>query len=426
MQVDNNTHIIMTDKVSVRSGDDVTYVGFQILPKNDRQGFWINASPFISVSMKETDSAENLRVLAVRGENHGEEVKTGYITVTLDDGQFQECRVDVMPEFSKPPRFVRTPEIIFKDGKAVLVYEFENMGGNIDESEISWYRVDAVDRSFFANISLVKQSNERDCRKIAVSKNSVPCREIRLTSADVGKHLKVNIKPKHCNSYKGQGLNVKSPIVCAGDVDSSLVMLNVQNVVEDNTYNFEKGYFTVRGNMTMGSAFKSRGRQGLITESMGCGIYYSHEDKIRDMSLVVLLEPECVNGNGFGGPRQYEEIYIKYDPESGNGYGLRIEGTAPDNGKVVFGLYHYKNGNGSLISDEYESEAFKPGCEINLEVRGEILNAFITYDDGEDFADIEIRANIKSNEFGGFGFKHMAETDNGCRVCLKYMEARYN
>ena len=92
----------------------------------------------------------------------------------------------------------------------------------------------------------------------------------------------------------------------------------------------------------------------------------------------------------------------------------------------MFGIYQYKNGNGSLISDEYESDAFKPGCEINLEVSGETLNAFITYDDGEDFSDIEIRANIKENDFGGFGFKHMAETDNGCRVCLKYMEARYN
>lgn len=426
MQGDNNTHIIMTDKVSVRSGDDVAYVGFQILPKSDRQGFWINSSPFISVAMKETDSTENLRVLAVRGKNDGEEVKTGYITITLDDGQFEECRVDIMPEFSKPPRFVRTPEIIFKDGKALLEYEFEDIGDNVDESDISWYRVDAVDRSFFKNVSLVKQSNEKDCRKIAVSKNSTPCREIRLTSADVGKHIKANIKPKHDNSYKGQGLNVTSAIVRAEDVDNSLVMLNVQNVVEDNTYDIEQGYFTVRGNMVMGSAFKSRGRQGLITESMGCGIYYSHEDIIQNMSLVVLLEPECVNGNGFGGPHQYEEVYIKYDPESGNGYGLRIEGTASDNGKVVFGLYQYKNGNGSLISDEYESNAFKPGCEINLEVSGETLNAFITYDDGEDFSDIEIRAKIKGNDFGGFGFKHMAETDNGFRVCLKYMEARYN
>ena len=81
MQGDNNTHIIMTDKVSVRSGDDVAYVGFQILPKSDRQGFFINSSPFISVTMKETDSTENLRVLAVKGKNDGEDVKTGYIDI---------------------------------------------------------------------------------------------------------------------------------------------------------------------------------------------------------------------------------------------------------------------------------------------------------------------------------------------------------
>ena len=419
-----NTQIIMTDKISVRSGEDVAFVGFQILPKEDKQGFYIRSSENVSVNMKETDSEENLRVLAVRGKNHREEADCGFIMITLDDGQFAECEIEILPELSKPPRFLDTPEIIFNDGKAILKYRFEDIGENIDESDITWYRVGAVEKSILKSINHAKQSNEKNSRKIAVSKNNVPCGDIRLTMADIGKQIKVNIRPKHSNSFKGQGLNIISPIVCEENVCGGTVILNVANVVEDNTYDFEKGCFTIKGDMVYHS-LKPRGKEGLVTESMGCGIYYDCEEKVKNMSLVITLEPERTDGNGFEALHQYDEIFIKYDPETGNGYGLHIEGTASDNGKVKFGIYKYKNGNGTLISEEVESECFRKGCEIHLDAKEGRLNAFVSYDDGENFSDTDVRADIKINDFGGFGFKHMAETGNGCRVSINYMEARY-
>lgn len=425
MSTDNNSHIIMTDKITVRSGDESAFIAFQILPKEDKQGFWINSSPFISVAVKESCKEENLRVLSVKAINEGDEILEGSITVTLDDGQWQECKVSVLPKLSPPPRFSNTPKIVFRDGKAVIEYAFDDIGINIDESEISWYRVDNKDRSWFEEIDFTKQSNEKDGRKIAISRDNKPCKEIRLTSADIGKHIKVNIKPKHNNSLKGQSLNIFSAIVCKDNVNSEFVLLNMATMVDAATYSMEPGYFTIRESLVLGESFDVMRRPGLITESMGCGIYYTHEAEIKDMSLIIQIEPECVDGNGFEGPHQYEEVYIKYDPVNQNGYGLRIAGTASDDGKVIFCLYQYKNGNGTPISEEYVSNAFKPGCEINLEVRGDILNAFITYDDGEDFSDLEIRAKIKGNLYGGFGFKHMAETGKGYRCCLKYLEARY-
>lgn len=425
MNLDNNAQIVLTDSVTVRSGDDIAYVAFQILPKDDKQGFWINSSPFISVAMKETDTVENMRVLTVKAVNESNRVVEGDITVTLDNGECEKCVVNVLPKYTEAPRFASTPEIIFKDGKAIIIYEFEDLGENTDQSEISWYRVDKIDRSRFKHIHLSKTSNERDCRKTAVSRNGMPCREIRLTAADVGKHLKVNIKPKHNNSQTGQGLNIISAIVKPTDINNEVIILNTQTVVDDNTYDMEKGYFTVRGDLKCAGSFSMPNRLALVTESMGSGIYYRSETLVNDMSLITILEPEDGSGNGFAGPKQYEEIYIKYDPDTQNGYGLRIEGTASDDGKTIFCLYQYKNGNGTPISDEYESTAFRPGCEINLEVRGDILHAFITYDDGEDFADLEMRAKIRYNDFGGFGFKHMAETEPGFRGCLKYMEAKY-
>ena len=418
--------IIMNDSLIIRSGGEAEKLKFQILPVEDKQSFWVNSTSDINVSVKSYNDKENERVLNVTGTNTGNAPVEGKIEIRLDNGVSAECRVTILPEIVQAPRFVKTPEIAFVDGKAVIEYELTELGEYDDQTEISWYRVDKKDRSNFAVVNLAKKSNETDSRKVAVSRDNKPCREIRLTAADIGKHIKVNIKPKHSNSEKGQGLNIVSRIVKEADVNEALVILNPYTAVTMDDYDMEPGYFTVRGQVESAKSFGVPARPALVTESMGCGIYYMKESNITDMSLVVLLEPECTNGNGFCGPHQYADIYIKYDPDTQNGYALRIESTAAEDGKVIFCLYQIKNGNSTPVSDEFLSDAFKPGCEINIQVRDDIMNAFISYDDGEDFSDVELRAKIRPNDFGGFGFKYMAEPEEGYRCCLKYMEASYD
>ena len=420
------SNIIMDDNLTIRSGESAATLTFKILPLEDRQSFWINCTKGIRVSLKYYNDRENERVLSITGINKGNAPAVEKVTIVLDNGVKAECEVKVLPEMSAAPRFINTPEIVFADGKAIVDYELSELDGNVDQSEISWYRVDKIDRSNFQVINLARKSNETDSRKVAVSRNDKPCREIRLTSADIGKHIKVNIKPKHSNSERGQGLNIVSRIIKPTDVNEALVILNPQTAVTTDDYDMEAGYFTARGKLESGRSFGVSARPALVSESMGCGIYYMKESDISDMSLVVLIEPECTSGNGFNGPRQYVDIYIKYNPDTQNGYALRIESTAAEDGKVAFCLYQIKNGNSTPVSDEYLSNAFKPGCEINMQVREDILNAFISYDDGDDFSDVELRAKIRPNTFGGFGFKYMAEPEAGYRCCLKYMEASYD
>lgn len=422
----DSSSIILQDNLIIRSGGEPADLSFKILPVSDKQSFWINSSPGIRVSVRNYDNDSNVRVLSVIADDMENAPADGKIWIKLDNGVTEECNVTVLPKIVPPPKFENTPEIIFKDGKAIVNYKFSDIGEYEDQSEVSWYRVDKKERSKMSILNCEGRLNENDSRKIAITREDKPCKEIRLTSADIGKHIKVNIKPKHENSMKGLGLNVVSHIVKASDVNESAIILNPKSAVLDNDYDIEPGYFTVRGNIRSGKCFCSAKRDSIITESMGCGIYYMKEKNVSDMSLVVLLEPECQSGDGFNGPRQYADIYIKYNPQTQNGYALRIENTAATDGKVMFGLYQIKNGNSTLISEQYVSEAFKPGCEINLQVRDNVLNAFITYDDGEDFSDVELRAKIKSNDFGGFGFKYMAEPEKGYRCSIKYMEAIYD
>ncbi len=417
--------ILIDKNLIIRSGTDGEDLSFELPKEKAGQSFWIKATEGISFYMRHSDNQSGKRVINISAINNSDEAVKGAVVVELDDGTRAECKITVLPKLSMPPRFMKTPEIVFKDGKAVINYVLPELDDNEDQSEISWYRVDNVNRSQFAYVNFAKVSNETDGRKIAVSKDGIPCKEIMLTSADVGTHIKANIKPKHSNSEMGQGLNIVSRIVRPTDVVSDRVVLNAKTAVVNRDYDMEPGYFTVCGKMESSTTFMNTKRPALVTESMGCGVYYNHGKVVDDMSLVVMIDPEDVTGNGFTGPRQYADIYIKYDPVMCNGYALRIEGTAADDGKTVFCLYQMKNGNAIPISDEYISKAFRPGCEITLQVKSDVLTAFISYDDGEDFEDIELRAKTRGNELGGFGFKYMAETVAGHRAAIKYMEAQY-
>ena len=419
-----DSQIFITEKVIVRSGEDVAFAGFQILPKNNTQGFFVKSSSFIDVRIKETDSEENLRVLSVKGKNDTNEIIEGFVSVTLDDGTYAECQVQVLPEYIASPRFSREPRITFENGYAILDYEYEDLGGNIDQAQISWYRLSKVENSRFSMVNFFKRTTEEECRRVAVSRGGNPVRRIKLTTADIGKYVKIAIKPKHNNSYIGQEVYCISEVIKEEYVDKENVVLDVLSVDDKADYDMLAGYFTVRGSLVSEQRLDCE-EYGMLTESMGCGIYYNCEKQAGSMILHINIDPECVNGNGFDGVHQYEEIYVKYDPVEQNGYGLRIESTAADDGKVNFTLYQYKNGNGTPISESSSSDAFRPGCEITLEVDKDIFNAFITYDDGDDFSDLELRAKIKENTYGGFGFKHMAENTEGYRCILKGMVATY-
>ena len=419
-----NSQIFMTEKVIVRSGEDVSFIGFQILPKEDTQGFFVKSSSFIKVGIKETDSEENLRVLSVKGMNETSEVLEGIVSVTLDDGTYAECQVQVLPEYISSPKFSNEPTIKFENGYAILDYEYENLGDNVDQSQIDWYRLGNVEKSRFAMVNFFRKTTEEECRRIAVSRDGNPVKKILLTKADIGKYIKVSIKPKHNNSYMGQEIQYISEVIKEEYVDKNRVVLDAKIVDDKPDYDMLPGYFTVRDGLVSEQSLID-GEYGLLTENMGCGIYYTSCDNIESMVLHVNIDPECSGGNGFDGVQQYEEIYIKYDPIEQNGYGIRIGSTAANDGKVNFTLYQYKNGNGTPISESCFSDAFKPGCEITLEMYKDVFNAFITFDDGEDFSDLELKAKIKENTYGGFGFKHMAEGTEGYRCYLKRMEATY-
>lgn len=78
------------------------------------------------------------------------------------------------------------------------------------------------------------------------------------------------------------------------------------------------------------------------------------------MSAVVDLTPEKTAGQGFGSAGQYEELLIKYDPDTQTGCGIQYMRSKSMTNTIEFQLMEYKDGDCTPIGDmQYNSSWFQ-------------------------------------------------------------------
>ena len=82
------------------------------------------------------------------------------------------------------------------------------------------------------------------------------------------------------------------------------------------------------------------------------------------------------------GPRNlHADMYIKYDPRTRNGYGLRFWRTTKSADKCMFQLYKFENGAGSPLNDrQVLSGVFKTTTHMTLKVTGTNLTVSASND----------------------------------------------
>src|SRR4029079_13281788 len=99
---------------------------------------------------------------------------------------------------------------------------------------------------------------------------------------------------------------------------------------------------------------------------------------------------------------QKADIYIKFDPRTGNGYSLRYWRTTQSTTAVMFQLYRIENGVGTPLDDtQVLSGVFKPNTEFVLQVIGDQFTVEAHNDvDSETLA---LAGTITPNDFGGAG-----------------------
>lgn len=410
---------INTNKnISFVAGKEEAYIVLYYYPVYIKPSYSFKVSGRIKVEEKEWGQG-NI-VFKITGENESEEPEYGFISFETKQGVRAECVAEIKPSIIAPPKFLSTPEIVIKDGKAVISYELD-LKGREDLSEISWYRVDKIDRTKLVALREFARSNEKDCRKIAISRGK-PCREIQLTPYDVGMHLKVNIKPRHVRSESGAGLNIMSRIIMKSDVKSENIIINMEHQVLNPYYKAESGYGTAMG-IWLYKRLPMCRYYDMVTETNECGYYFGSDIPKENMTIYTILDFENNNGEGFGRKGEYQEIYIKYDVNTKTGYGIRYECIDSANHISGIALYKYDGLMAQPISETLTGSFLKSGMDIKLDIYNNIFTAQILIPDIDE--PLKLTAKIGGNLYSGMGIKHYAVSIENNRIGIRHIEMSF-
>ena len=92
-----------------------------------------------------------------------------------------------------------------------------------------------------------------------------------------------------------------------------------------------------------------------------------------DMSITVNYSPGKVEGQGFGGSGCYMDVYVKYDPVTRSGYGLRIERVPATTNGTMWTLYRYEGEELTPLGHGILTAAFMPQSTLTVSVKGNTL-----------------------------------------------------
>ena len=169
--------------------------------------------------------------------------------------------------------------------------------------------------------------------------------------------------------------------------------------------------------------------------SQGASILYPTDTPVGDEQVSVVMTPEKTAGQGFGSPGtgddsapgntiQNADIYIKYDPRSGNGYSLQFWRTTQSATEVMFQLYKHINGVSSPIDTNQElTGVFKPNTLITLSIIGNTFTA--TGSNTVDSDTLFLQGTISPNSYGGAGTRWSGTVPSGNSNAYSFFQISY-
>ncbi len=351
---------------------------------------------------------------SVTGDNYSQKTETAVVTASASNGISSAVPFSIAPALQPPPT-VRESSLSFDDNAFRLSYELEGTGNGENTSEIIWYRIN--------------KANGQEI-PLSASNGMGPRLFYSPSSGDIGSFLAAVIVPKSSRSGFGIPVSValSEPVsknqVCKSAFESNfseVVCLDISKEISE----IPSGCWNVTGEWVYGVGCDGASKNGLLTQSQFCRLDYRLDNFAGDMSLQLLLDPEKRAGQGFGGPEQFQEVYLKYDPVTRSGYGVRYT-RIPQNARAVqFQLFSYKNGVAAPISEAKLSRAFRPGCKIEMETKRDTLFFKASSNAEGEMDSVNLFASIELNAFGGFGIYHTGTVAIGNRTSLRHIRVDY-
>jgi hypothetical protein len=371
---------------------------------------WSTDSSLVKLS----NTAGNSIVLT--GSNTTNKAEYAVVQATAPNGFYVSVHVYVEPAFVDPPSFIKKPVVDAPAGGKVSVSYTLDLAGKEDQSLITWYQCD-----------------DAQCvgsRKVAVSRGNLPLKSYSLTAGDVGKYLRVSIRPKHNISDPGEEvLATASKPITVADIKTTTVNPNFRNFVETGNASYQNGEWTVIGTWTVsvsenlvngyglrvGNPPGASLNPGVITgtgraPNPHAALLYQNDAEVGDMQVKVVMTPEKTAGQGFGiagSPddderNQRADVYFKYDPRTKTGYTLRFWRTIQSAEKCMFQIYKVDNGVGTPLNSQQQlTGVFKPSTTIMISVTGSKVT--VKGSNSTDGDMLSLEGTLMPNTFGGAG-----------------------
>lgn len=310
----------------------------------------------------------------------------GYITAVTDFGLQGISAFNLAPTLKEAPVFTTAPSLKIKKGVAAVTYNIENPMA--DATHFEWYSTAGPD---WSDSIPLRHGSGRDFASFTP------------TGSLSGRYIGVVITPKNSDSKPGESVRlISSTPLKSKDIKSSErkeqfyystdfsdIPVRTQPKLAKGAWAFDtfkpedtKAYEWEPD--TLHSWYYGRGTDaatgvGLVQWTRGARTFYSPgRETCRNMSVSLELEPCKSAGQGFGSATgQYLDIYIKYNPTTLSGYGLRIERTSDYDHAVVFTLMRFENGKSRPLTEPVASSAFRTPCHLTLSIDDGRLSAHV-------------------------------------------------
>jgi uncharacterized repeat protein (TIGR02543 family) len=366
------------------------------------------------------DAETGVISLTAKPNNTGAIVKT-IVTGTLPSGISAGATLYIRPT-PVPEPVVTAPGIDISENLATLSYTLDQLGYK-DTSVIEWYREKGPDTTNGVHIGTMRN----DAKEFFVDE---PYKNYALNKYDVGYYLRAVITPKYEFSSTGAPITVYTKrAVTVADVTEKSLYTDFKNLYftnEDNTTTKNRWFFDrVSGTaVPWGWGIGTNGTDkiwGLQNNSGGTNtrFVFGQTGNYSDMSMVLNYSSSKVEGQGFGGNGNFMDIYVKYDPATRVGYGLRVERTAAGGSNAtIWTLYKYDGTNQTPLSQPIRTAAFMPKSTITVSVTGSTLH--VQASTLSEKTPLQIQQNLPNsvdlswtdetgalgnNNFGGFGIR---------------------
>lgn len=337
----------------------------------------------------------------VQAISEDDESKQVCVEAYTKDGLVGAARLTVCPALLPPPTFKEFPTMTVADGVAHISYTLSDEA-HADRSQITWYRT--------------KFDGDRNIEIPVSVSRTAPAKDYRLQPGDMGYYLMANIAPATQRSMPGGEVMVMSDdAIGSADVDETNSFdTDFSSFPTAPQSDFLPGCWTLSGtadaqgeSWTYGTATGGCRGEGLYPSANDARLVYTPmQGRYGNMLLTIDMDPQQLSGDGFSNTdaNQFADIYIKYDPRTATGYGLRIARSAKEAGATEFTLMEYRRGAATPLGASATARCFLSGCTLRLEAAGATLSVSASTG-GNGAGSVNLQTAIKPNYYGGVGIR---------------------